>query len=185
MAKRLREKAAARKENADKRPHAVAKYIRISPDKVRIVLDIVRGRTYNEAVAILKNTPKAASEPVLKVLESAAANAENNLNMSFFLPQPLTKLEFDGSNYTGSYIEVDCEIFDVASGARIWPTASTPPSQLVDESPAGRLIFPMTSSAVSDWKIGHAYIYNIKIDNTTVIQPIDFNLTVDDFSLEN
>ena len=82
MAKRLREKAAARKENADKRPHAVAKYIRISPDKVRIVLDIVRGRTYNEAVAILKNTPKAASEPVLKVLESAAANAENNLNMN-------------------------------------------------------------------------------------------------------
>lgn len=82
MAKRLREKAAARKENADKRPHAVAKYIRISPDKVRIVLDIVRGRTYNEAVAILKNTPKAASEPMLKVLESAAANAENNLNMN-------------------------------------------------------------------------------------------------------
>ena len=82
MAKRLREKAAARKENVDKRPHAVAKYIRISPDKVRIVLDIVRGRTYNEAVAILKNTPKAASEPVLKVLESAAANAENNLNMN-------------------------------------------------------------------------------------------------------
>lgn len=110
---------------------------------------------------------------------------ENNLNMSFFLPQPLTKLEFDGSNYTGSYIEVDCEIFDVASGARIWPTASTPPSQLVDESPAGRLIFPMTSSAVSDWKIGHAYIYNIKIDNPTVLQPIDFNVTVDDYTLEN
>ncbi len=110
---------------------------------------------------------------------------ENNLNMSFFLPQPLTKLEFDGSNYTGSYIEVDCEIFDVASGARIWPTASTPPSQLVDESPTGRLIFPMTSSAVSDWKIGHAYIYNIKIDNPTVLQPIDFNVTVDDYTLEN
>lgn len=82
MAKRIREKAAARQENADKRPFAVAKYIRISPDKVRIVLDIVRGRKYNEAVAILKNTPKAASDPVLKVLESAAANAENNLNMN-------------------------------------------------------------------------------------------------------
>lgn len=82
MAKRIREKAAARQENADKRPFAVAKYIRISPDKVRIVLDIVRGRKYTEAVAILKNTPKAASDPVLKVLESAAANAENNLNMN-------------------------------------------------------------------------------------------------------
>lgn len=41
MAKRLREKAAARKENADKRPSATAKYVRISPDKVRIVLDII------------------------------------------------------------------------------------------------------------------------------------------------
>lgn len=110
---------------------------------------------------------------------------ENNLNMSFFLPQPLTKLEFDGSNYSGSYIEVDCEIFDAASGARIWPTASTPPSQLVSETDAGRLMFPMTSSSVSSWKIGHAYIYNIKIDNPTVLQPIDFNVTVDDFTLEN
>ena len=48
MAKRLREKAAARKENADKRPSATAKYVRISPDKVRIVLDIIRGKSYEE-----------------------------------------------------------------------------------------------------------------------------------------
>lgn len=82
MAKRLREKAAARQESADKRPRAVAKYVRISPDKVRIVLDVIRGVGYTEAVAILKSTRKAACEPLLKVLESAAANAENNLNMS-------------------------------------------------------------------------------------------------------
>ena len=82
MAKRIREKAAARQESADKRPRAVAKYVRISPDKVRIVLDVIRGVGYTEAVAILKSIRKAACEPLLKVLESAAANAENNLNMS-------------------------------------------------------------------------------------------------------
>ena len=60
MAKRIREKAAARRESADKRPRAVAKYVRISPDKVRIVLDIIRGAKYTDAVAILKNTRKAA-----------------------------------------------------------------------------------------------------------------------------
>ncbi len=82
MAKRIREKAANRQENADKRPRAIAKYVRISPDKVRIVLDIIRGAKYTDAVAILKNTQKAASEPLLKVLNSAAANAENNLSLS-------------------------------------------------------------------------------------------------------
>ena len=82
MAKRRREKAAARQESADKRPRAVAKYVRISPDKVRVVLDVIRGAGYTEAVAILKSTRKAACEPLLKVLNSAAANAENNLNMS-------------------------------------------------------------------------------------------------------
>jgi large subunit ribosomal protein L22 len=40
------------------------------------------GKKYNEAVAILENTPKAAVEPIIKVLNSAAANAEHNLNMS-------------------------------------------------------------------------------------------------------
>ena len=82
MAKRIREKAAARRESADKRPRAVAKYVRISPDKVRIVLDIIRGAKYTDAVAILKNTRKAACEPLLKVLNSAAANAENNFSMN-------------------------------------------------------------------------------------------------------
>ena len=82
MAKNLREKTAKIAENKDKRPKAVARYVRISPYKVRIVLDIIRGKGYREAVAILENTPKAASEPVKKVLMSAAANAENNLGMS-------------------------------------------------------------------------------------------------------
>ena len=82
MATRVREKTKARLENKDTRPYAVAKSIRISPYKVRIVLDIIRGKNYAEAVAILENTPKSASEPVKKVLMSAAANAEHNLGMS-------------------------------------------------------------------------------------------------------
>ena len=82
MAKRIREKSKARKENADKRPMATAKYIRISPFKVRIVLDIIRGKSYNDAAAILKNTNKSAAPVVLKVLDSAAANAEHKDNIS-------------------------------------------------------------------------------------------------------
>lgn len=82
MAKNIREKTAKIAENKDKRPKAVAKHVRISPYKVRVVLDIIRGKGYREAVAILENTPKSASEPIKKVLMSAAANAENNLGMS-------------------------------------------------------------------------------------------------------
>jgi len=82
MASRSRDKAAARNESRDKRPRAVAKYIRISPDKVRIVIDLVRGKSYPDALAILNNTPKSASEPLIKVLNSAAANAEVNNGMS-------------------------------------------------------------------------------------------------------
>ncbi len=88
MATRSKEKAAARKANADKRPQAHAKYIRISPRKVKIVIDLIRGKSVDEAAAILQYTPKAASPEVLKVLNSAIANAVNNqeLNRSATLP---------------------------------------------------------------------------------------------------
>ena len=82
MAKNMREKSARIAETKDRRPRAVAKHVRISPYKVRIVLDLIRGKNVREAVAILENTPKAASMPVKKVLESAIANAEHNLGMS-------------------------------------------------------------------------------------------------------
>lgn len=81
MATRSKEKAVAHQENADKRPTAVARYIRISPFKVRIVLDIIRGKKYAEALAILENVPNTSSEPIIKVLKSAAANAEHNLGL--------------------------------------------------------------------------------------------------------
>lgn len=61
---------------------AVAKYIRLSPRKVRQVVDLIRGKKVGEALAILKFTPKRASDAVGKVVKSAAANAEHNLEMS-------------------------------------------------------------------------------------------------------
>jgi len=78
MAKRIREKTARLHENADNRPKASAKYVRISSSKVAIVLDTIRGRAYDEAVGILNAIPNKAAEIVLKVVNSAAANAENN-----------------------------------------------------------------------------------------------------------
>ena len=59
---------------------AHAKYLRISPRKVKIVADLIRGKSLEQATAILLTTPKAASEPLLKLLKSAA-NAENNNQM--------------------------------------------------------------------------------------------------------
>ncbi|OIJ17143.1 50S ribosomal protein L22 [Anaerobacillus alkalilacustris] len=60
---------------------AVAKQVRIAPRKVRLVIDLIRGKQVGEAIAILRHTPKAASPVVEKVLNSAIANAEHNYEM--------------------------------------------------------------------------------------------------------
>lgn len=60
---------------------AVLKYARISPRKVKIVLDLIRNKPLAVADGILKNTPKSASELLIKLLDSAAANAEHNHGM--------------------------------------------------------------------------------------------------------
>ncbi len=60
---------------------ATLKYIRISPRKVGILCDQIRGKSVKEANAILSVIPKAASEPLAKLVKSAAANAENNHQM--------------------------------------------------------------------------------------------------------
>ena len=57
------------------------KYLRLSPRKVKILCDLIRGKDVATATAYIMQTPKAASEPVLKVLKSAVANAENNHGM--------------------------------------------------------------------------------------------------------
>ena len=60
---------------------AYLRYARISPRKVSIVLDLIRGKNARVATAILNNTPKAASEYLVKLLKSAMANAEHNHQM--------------------------------------------------------------------------------------------------------
>ena len=79
---------------------AVLKTARISPRKVKIVLDLIRGKDYELALATVKHTPKAASEYLERLLKSAAANAENNHNMDknnlyvaecFVCPGPIMK----------------------------------------------------------------------------------------------
>ena len=57
------------------------RYARIAPRKVSVVLDLIRNQELDKALAILQYTPKAASELLLKLVKSAAANAENNHNM--------------------------------------------------------------------------------------------------------
>lgn len=60
---------------------AVARHIRMSPQKVRLVLDTIRGKPVSEALSILRFLPHKATGPVAKVIRSASANAENNFNL--------------------------------------------------------------------------------------------------------
>ena len=60
---------------------AYLNYVRIAPRKVSVVLDLIRNKPADLAMAILQHTPKAACEPLSKLLKSAMANAENNHNM--------------------------------------------------------------------------------------------------------
>jgi len=82
MATRVKEKAAARKANADTRARATVKNVRITSRKVKIVIDLIRGKQVDDALAILKYTPKSAAPVVEKLLASAVANAENNQGKS-------------------------------------------------------------------------------------------------------
>ncbi|MCK5762147.1 MAG: 50S ribosomal protein L22 [Candidatus Izimaplasma sp.] len=60
---------------------AQAKMVRISSRKVKLVIDLIRGKNIGEALAILRLTPRAASPVVTKLVNSAIANAEHNYNM--------------------------------------------------------------------------------------------------------
>ena len=81
MATNTRNKAQAHMAARDTRPAAHVKYVRISPRKVKIVIDLIRGKNVQDALAILEHTPKAASPVVHKLLSSAVANAVNNNEM--------------------------------------------------------------------------------------------------------
>lgn len=60
---------------------AIVRQVRVAPRKARLVVDLIRGKQVGEAFAILRNTPKAASPIVEKVLKSAIANAEHNYEL--------------------------------------------------------------------------------------------------------
>ena len=62
--------------------HAVARDVRVTPRKVRLVMDLVRDKSVNEALELLFHVNKAASDPVAKLIKSAAANATNNFGMA-------------------------------------------------------------------------------------------------------
>ncbi len=81
MAGNMKKKAEKVEEIREKRPYAVAKYIRISPYKVRTVLDLIRGKSVAEAQAILEHSVNGGAVPAKKVLMSAVANAEHNQGM--------------------------------------------------------------------------------------------------------
>ena len=79
---------------------AFLRYVRISPRKVGIVCDLIRGKSVAQANTILATTPKAACEPLMKLLKSAVANAQNNHGMdpeklyvaeTFATPGPIIK----------------------------------------------------------------------------------------------
>ncbi len=81
MASNMKKKAARVEEKREKRPYAVAKYLRISPYKVRTVLDLIRGKSVDEAEAVLSTITNGGAAPTKKVLMSAVANAEHNQGM--------------------------------------------------------------------------------------------------------
>ena len=82
MGKRSALKRARNEEKREQRAHATAKYVRISSRKGRVVINLIRGKKVDEALAILRFTPKSASPVVEKLLNSAIANAEHNLGLS-------------------------------------------------------------------------------------------------------
>ena len=80
-AKKEEKKPEAPKKPMPTEARAISKNVRITPRKARLVMDLVRGKSVKEALGLLANTNKAASEPVAKLIKSAAANAVNNFGM--------------------------------------------------------------------------------------------------------
>ena len=128
MATRIREKAAQRKQNADNRAYAIVKYVRMSPSKVRITLDTIRGKKVEEAMAILANQTTAAAEVCLKLVKSAVANAENNKGLSrtdlivdecFVCPGPtLKRLDIRARGRANRLLKRTCHITVYVDGIK-------------------------------------------------------------------
>ena len=93
---------------------AKLKYARISPQKVRLIADMVRGEPVGKALNTLRFTPKKGAELVLKVLESAIANAENNLSAD------VDELKVQKINVDADLVIKRFEESAKGSGTRIW-----------------------------------------------------------------
>src|SRR6202162_3510025 len=95
------------------RVSATAKYIRISPRKVRLVTDLITAKPVEEAAAILRFLPNAAARDVAKVLKSATANAENNFNLSADELTVLTAGADDGPNLEADGARAEGRTFSI------------------------------------------------------------------------
>ena len=82
MATRMKVKSEKRQQNKDTRPYACSKYVRMGASKAKRVLDTIRGKSYSEARALVTHSTSANADAILKVLDSAAANAEHNQGLN-------------------------------------------------------------------------------------------------------
>lgn len=110
--------------------------------------------------------------------------AVNNLEHSFTIPQQLADVSLSEEGYAGTYISVECAIYDTATNAKLWPNTHTPDYMLVPHTEVGRIVYPATSDVVKEWLPGHEYVYNITINNPDVLDKIEFDVTVDDYVID-
>lgn len=106
-------------------------------------------------------------------------------SFDFFIPQTLNPLSYDDANkaFTGSYIAVDCQIFDKATGAKLFPGPNTPAYLKVPGTEDGRILYPTTGNVIKEWKLGYSYTYNIEINNpAALLEGISFDVTVDEYN---
>lgn len=107
---------------------------------------------------------------------------EGNLNMSFFVPQPLSPLTYSSeAGFSGSYMQIDCVVKDKLTGEKVWPNEHTPDYLLVAHSECGRMVFPLSTPTVTEWRQGYSYIYNVEINSTYSVDTIEFAPTVTDY----
>lgn len=89
---------------------------------------------------------------------------------TYYLPQTLSAADV-------SYIELTASIYDVETGAKIWPNAQTPSDNVaIGMNDEGRIIFPLATKEVASWEAGTHYIYNVTINSAPGLDPIKFGM---------
>ena len=132
----------------------------------------------------LYSSPGKSGTLVLTPDPTDVSESNDGMDIDFFIPQELGPLSYDVDNkvFTGAYIAVDCEMFDKATGGKLFPGSHTPDNLLVTGTECGRIMYPATGGTLTQWKIGYSYVYNIAIDNPSVLfDGIEFDVKVDEF----